>query len=163
MLLVILLLASLYTAFTLFRIYVYYQSKPMSETKVTKYILTPKNKLDISQWQSYSDPNFPINIPVDPAWKISSSDALANYYNIKIADNKNNILTNIYISSEGFLAIDGFNPIPFNTKQGYSGAVYGDSIYTIKHNNLYYTFDTSNSNPDQEDIIKTIVSEAILE
>ena len=152
--LVVVVLATVYTALLLFSIQRNYTS-PVRLTTQSESRLS--SSIDTQDWQIVESKEYPISFSIPTNWKSAESAAAGDIYQITITPPTQGNPIRIYISDTNFLGIDGLTTSNITTKQGYKGIVAANSLYGIKNGDYFYTLDgTLNESRIEE--LKAIVN-----
>ncbi len=121
------------------------QVLPAEENIETPAVVTePEITVDTENWKEYSDKKYNFSFKINPDWKVSAKqqkngeylleiDPGAKYYNIKI-----------YVSKNGFFALDGL-PTEETKIANLPALAINDMLYGLKKDDLYLTFDLGSS------------------
>ncbi len=105
-------------------------------------VVTPP--VDTSSWQTYTNAKYGLSFKYKPGWKVSAAANKKGFTIIGVDPGKKYYNFEIYISPTAFFAMDNL-PTKTETIGGQEAINVNDSLYGIKANNLYYTFDIGSS------------------
>lgn len=135
--LVIIVLATVYTAFTLLAL----QQKQLS----LKSFDAPKiasTRLNTDDWQTYIDRTYPLDLLVPKDWKVVPDDSYSGFYVVNF-ETRNQGTVKVFISDTQFAGIKTEDGLTFKTNEGIEVTKYDEWLYTAKVDNYYYTFDAT--------------------
>ncbi len=136
---IIVVLATVYTAFTLIKLqqqYVINKQSGSNNPKITQ------SKLNTDNWQNYIDPNYPLNILAPEDWTIDHDEDFSGYYTVNLKS-KNQGVIKIFISQTGFAALNDNKGLVYKTNDGTEITKHDQWLYSAKVGEYYYTFDST--------------------
>jgi hypothetical protein len=100
--------------------------------------------VDTSGWKTYTDSTYHFSFKYQPDWKILAPQKKNGYIVLQVDPGAKYYNFNIYISPDSFYIMDG---LPYNTETIGGEQAYDvvNSLFGIKFNNTYYTFDVGQS------------------
>ena len=116
---------------------------PSAQSEIQPAVEKPK--LDTTEWKTYQDKNYPIAFLHPENWIVKSSTNKQNFYDIVLNPGAKFQNIHIYVSTEGYYALDGLKQTPhqIGDRQGFIAT---DNLAGIKVGEYYYTFDGTMNN-----------------
>jgi hypothetical protein len=100
----------------------------------------PVLPVNTSAWKTYSNSDYHLSFAYDPAWKVLPVTQQKEFSVLQIDPGPTHFNIKIYISPKGFYLMDSL-PAKSETIGGQAALNVNNTLYGIKANNLYYTFD----------------------
>lgn len=116
----------------------------------------PQADVDTSDWKTYHDKSYPLAFLYPKNWTIKGAVNKSNYYDVDLNPGPTSPDMHIYISHEGYYALEGLKQTPYPVGNR-SGFTVSNNLVGIKVGDYYYTFDGSMNNK-QADEFSALIS-----
>lgn len=135
-------------------------SQPANNLNLAKTILPTDSAttVDTTGWKTYTDPTYSFSLNYPPQWQIKKPSKQDGFYVLTIDPGAKYFNVKIYVSPKGYFAMDNL-PFTTITLAGEQAIDVEGSLYGLKHDGNYYTFDQGISQsikPEFEAMVKSL-------
>ena len=102
--------------------------------------MPPVQSIDVSNWNTYTNAQYSLTFKYKPGWSVKPAGSQNGFYIVDVKPGSGYYNIRIYISKDGYYAIDG---LPYTQTQinGYNALDVSHLLYGFKSGQYYYTFD----------------------
>jgi hypothetical protein len=126
------------------------------EAKTEQAIQQPP--VDTTDWQTYTDKKYPLTFLYPKSWTVKAAVNKQKFYDITLNPGAKYPDMHIYVSTDGYYALDGLKQTPAKIG-GQTAFTVSENLYGIKVGEAYYTFDGSLNTtqvPEFTALLKTV-------